>query len=832
MRKNVASQSISAQLFLADGTGPFIGTARVAITIDNGVQNITPSGDAVTHEGRGLHSYNPTQAETNGDYVVFTFDDSGGLSIPQAMHVYTESALLAATQSQITVIAEDTTTDIPALIAALNDLSAAEVNTQADLALTDYDGPTNAEMIARTLLAASYFDPAADPVANVTLVATTTTNTDMVAEAPTAGANADQVWNELQSEHVSAGSFGEIATEIAAILVDTDVTIPGLIAALNNLSAAQVNTQVDAALTDYDGPTNAEMIARTLLAASYFDPAADVVANVTLVATTTVNTDMVAEAPTVDAIADANWDEVISAAEHNVPNSAGRRLRLVSEIVQIDGTVDDLSPTPTLIETDLTEADDHWNDALFVITSGVLAGQSQPILLYENLNGRITLDEPFTAAPANGVTFSIKSDHIHPVSQIVKAMWDEVLTTGTHNVLNSAGKRLRQAQESAGYLEGAVWIDTINGTAGDEDNENGTSDNPVDNLADANTIATSKGLSIFKFLPGSSITLIAAQQNQLFEGTNWILALGGQDIAGSEFKGAFVSGIGVGASESSFTRCTLNTCTLNPFHADDCALNGTLTFGAIGDYLLNNCHSRIAGMTTPIIDTGAAIANVNLAMPGYENGIEIRNLNAVGTDQFSISGKGQIIYAASCSGTVNQRGDWDVTNTGGVTIAADDNTEALDAAITTRLAAADITLASGEVVQTQASADKTWSTSVRTLTAFSTALAVSVWDVLKSAVSTASSIGLLLETENEATSKIRLLGTASGTPTITTMISDIVFGDDNQLKGRIITFDNDTTTVNLRGQSTDIIGGTAASNTLNFTTITDAPVSGDKFKVT
>jgi len=45
--------------------------------------------------------------------------------------------------------------------------------------LATYDGPTNAEMEARTLAAASYFDPAVDTVANVTLVATTTTNTDM-----------------------------------------------------------------------------------------------------------------------------------------------------------------------------------------------------------------------------------------------------------------------------------------------------------------------------------------------------------------------------------------------------------------------------------------------------------------------------------------------------------------------------------------------------------------------------------------------------------------------------------------------------------------------------
>jgi len=41
------------------------------------------------------------------------------------------------------------------------------------------DLPTVAEFNARTLVAASYFDPTADAVASVTLVATTTTNTDM-----------------------------------------------------------------------------------------------------------------------------------------------------------------------------------------------------------------------------------------------------------------------------------------------------------------------------------------------------------------------------------------------------------------------------------------------------------------------------------------------------------------------------------------------------------------------------------------------------------------------------------------------------------------------------
>lgn len=40
-------------------------------------------------------------------------------------------------------------------------------------------------------------------------IGTTTTNTDMVAAAPTAAAVADAVWDEAKSGHVAAGSFGE-----------------------------------------------------------------------------------------------------------------------------------------------------------------------------------------------------------------------------------------------------------------------------------------------------------------------------------------------------------------------------------------------------------------------------------------------------------------------------------------------------------------------------------------------------------------------------------------------------------------------------------------------
>lgn len=70
----------------------------------------------------------------------------------------------------------------------------------------------------------------------------------------TAAGTAADFTTEIQSGLATAASLATVAgyldTEIAAILEDTGTTIPAQIAALNNLSAAQVNAEVDAALAD------------------------------------------------------------------------------------------------------------------------------------------------------------------------------------------------------------------------------------------------------------------------------------------------------------------------------------------------------------------------------------------------------------------------------------------------------------------------------------------------------------------------------------------------------------------------------------------------------
>lgn len=88
--------------------------------------------------------------------------------------------------------------------------------------------------------------------------------------APSASTVASAVRTELTTElgRVDVAVSTRLATsgytapanaDIAAILVDTGTTIPAQISGLNNISAADVNAQVDIALADYDGPTKAEL---------------------------------------------------------------------------------------------------------------------------------------------------------------------------------------------------------------------------------------------------------------------------------------------------------------------------------------------------------------------------------------------------------------------------------------------------------------------------------------------------------------------------------------------------------------------------------------------
>jgi len=88
MKKNVAGQIVGAQVTATNGT-EYSGAVRVYYTLD-GVppQTLGSVGSGVcTHQGRGYHTYAPTQAETNGTLVSYNFSGTG--AITTSVHIYT-----------------------------------------------------------------------------------------------------------------------------------------------------------------------------------------------------------------------------------------------------------------------------------------------------------------------------------------------------------------------------------------------------------------------------------------------------------------------------------------------------------------------------------------------------------------------------------------------------------------------------------------------------------------------------------------------------------------------------------------------------------------------
>lgn len=99
MKKNVASQTIGAQMITASDGSVFTGSVTAIVTIDGGTQG---GGGAAVSEGNGYHSYAITQAETNGDHIAVTFTGSG--AIASTVETYTTFPQTVDNDTKISLI--------------------------------------------------------------------------------------------------------------------------------------------------------------------------------------------------------------------------------------------------------------------------------------------------------------------------------------------------------------------------------------------------------------------------------------------------------------------------------------------------------------------------------------------------------------------------------------------------------------------------------------------------------------------------------------------------------------------------------------------------------
>lgn len=299
--------------------------------------------------------------------------------------------------------AVDTTTEMRTFLTGadtvVSTVTTAQVNTEADTALSDIH--------LDHLLAVNY-DPASKPgVATALLnelieddVGVSRYTSNALENASGSGATAEQVRIEMDSN----------STQLSAIVLDTGTTLDTLIK---------------------DIPTVAEFEARSIVSADYV-VVGDTIAGVTLVTTCTTNTDMrgtdsanTTTPPTVGAIADQVWDEVLTGATHNVGSSGGKYLREMfdaglyeEETAQAGG-----AETITLAAT-ASALDDFYNLSTLTVIDGTGAGQMRTFKDYNGTTKVATACMPWVVVPDNTSKYVIKGCACAGVFQMQDSVYD------------------------------------------------------------------------------------------------------------------------------------------------------------------------------------------------------------------------------------------------------------------------------------------------------------------------------------------------------------------------------------------------------------------------
>lgn len=285
-------------------------------------------------------------------------------------------------------------------------------------------------------------------------------------------------------------------------------------------------------------------------------------------------------------------------------------------------------------------------------------------------------------------------------AEIAAAVWDEVLTGATHNITNSAGRRLRTLQDTGNYMNGRVWLDTNGANTGSTFPDDGTFLNPVNTLARALTVAAAATQPIKRLwvLGGSSITLASAYSSWNIDGDGYGLALGGQNISNSIFQ-HFGLMTGTATAPSGFPvfdTGALGAVTLPPCIVINAGITDTVTIGSAGDFLFIGCHSQTSGAVAPVLDM-AAIGATNVKFRQWSGGMTINNMaagdfvsiNAISGGGVTVNGTGgTVIVSGNISVTDNSGGAVTISQNSAVNmtkINAEVDTAILDAALVSKL---------------------------------------------------------------------------------------------------------------------------------------------------
>lgn len=114
--------------------------------------------------------------------------------------------------------------------------------------------------------------------------------------------------------------------------------------------------------------------------------------------------------PTVGAIADAVWDEILTGATHNIATSAGRRVREIGAYAIASGTAQGGNGHSITLAASDTAGDNIYNRNLIVITDNTGVGQTRTIVGYDGTSKVAVVDRDWYVQPDATTEYQITPD--------------------------------------------------------------------------------------------------------------------------------------------------------------------------------------------------------------------------------------------------------------------------------------------------------------------------------------------------------------------------------------------------------------------------------------
>ena len=158
------------------------------------------------------------------------------------------------------------------------------------------------------------------------------------------------------------------------------------------------------------------------------------------------------------ALAKAVWTDTLVTYTNGM---AGKRLRGISAVPVIEGTINDAAATTTSFITSLTGyGTNFFNDSMCIIEYATDKWQANAVSTYNTATGAMTFSEAFYAAPANGLNIVMFMTHVHPVAAIQAGLATQVSVDALPTAIENADALLNRDM-ATGTDSGSPTVRTV-----------------------------------------------------------------------------------------------------------------------------------------------------------------------------------------------------------------------------------------------------------------------------------------------------------------------------------------------------------------------------------